>query len=344
MRSPTTSRRAWTVVAAAALAAVACEGGPDGAPDTRRALPEEGRGVQAVTPARYVTDVTFVPFSAGARRLHYSFRHLATSDRLTRDYGGWSLDGEAWRPLLLVRDTVPVPRAGWRVLPAAGLRVVAARGGALSALARQDSSGRVRLELGRTLAQWESPTGQTERFRLAALVSGDERRRGIAVERRAALALEAPSPRGLYGFLLVADSTGEGLVILRHGGTPPGRRPPEVDTTAVAYGWTAGGEQDWSDVRLETAGRADAQGDEAVPPPPEGWEIDIPAAGIRGRLTPGPLQQIRDAVGTRPDAEPGASGGGDAGRSVRFYGLSGTLRVHGETRPVRGIGVEAGKP
>lgn len=353
MRSRTPTRALGAAVAAAALVAAACGDGPDETGEGGRALPDDGPGVRAVTPARYVTDVSFVPFSADGRPLHYRFRNVTGSDRLDRDYGAWALEPGGWRPLLSVRDSVPVPRAGWRVLPTDDLRVIASRDGGLGGLTVRDTSGGTRLELGRTLARWESPTGQTERFRLATVGSGEDALPGLAVERRSALTLEMPPPRGLYGFLLVADSTGQGMVILRHGGSPPGRPPPDVDTTAVAYGWADEGEHDWNEVRLEPVG-GDAADDGAGSPPPA-WEIAVPAGGIRGRLEPGTLRDLGDgAPPTDGEDAPGAAAGpGDGGdgreeldrrRPVRLYSLSGTLSVHGVDRPVRGLGVESGEP
>lgn len=322
-------------LAAAAVAVAACGNGPEETGEAARTLPDDAEGVRAVTPARYVTDVTFVPFSADGRPLHYRFRNETASERIERDYGAWTLEADGWRPLLAVRDTLPVPRAGWRVLPADDLRVLASRGGGLGGLTVRDEPGGIHLELGRTLARWESPTGQTERFRLAAAGPDGEVREGLAVERRSARTLERPPSRGLYGFLLVADSTGQGLVILRHGGTPAGQRPPDVDTTAVAYGWTDEGERSWSEVRLQTV---DGGSDAGATSPPGGWEVAVPAGGVRSRLAPGDLRELADVRA--------AAGGDDDGgrRSVRLYALSGTLSVHGVERPVRGVGVEAGEP
>lgn len=331
----TASTPGIAAIAAAALAAAACGDAPEGTDRAERALPEDGADVRAVTPARYVTDVTFAPFSADGRPQHYRFRNETASERLERDYGGWALEADGWRTLLAVRDSLPVPRAGWRVLPADDLRVLASRAGGLDGLRVGGDTGGVRLDLGRTLARWESPTGQTERFRLAAAGRGDDVRGGLAVERRSARTLETPPPRGLYGFLLVADSTGQGLVVLRHGGTAPGRRPPDVDTTAVAYGWTEDGQRSWTEVRLEPVdgGSGDGAGS-----PPTAWEVAVPAGGIRGRLAPGALRELADA----PADERAAAD--DGRRRVRLYALSGTLSVHGVERPVRGVGVEAGEP
>lgn len=331
-------------LAGTAVAGLACgdaREGPDGADrPLRRRDPASG----PVTPARYGTDLTFVAFAPDGPRLHYRFRHVTSSDGLERDYGGWRL-GETgtWTRFLGVRDTLPVPRARWRVLPAPGLRVVAGPDGGLRTLAGSgDTTGPARLELGRTLARWESPTGQGERFRRSELVSDGRRVRGLAVERHTALATEASAPRGLDGFLLVADSTGRGMVILRHGGTPPGQTPPAVDTTAVAHGWTADGQRSWREVTLEREDGSDGDDARRRSPPQGGWRVSIPAAGIRGRLTPG---RVETSAGSTARRAAGDDGGLPPDlRDVRLYGLSGTLTVRGEARSVHGLGVEAGQP
>lgn len=341
MRSGSAARGLGTGIAALALAAAACGDGPEEQGRDARALSGDGARAGPVTPARYVTDVTFVPFADGGRPLHLRFGNVTGPGRLERRYEGWALEGDAWRPLLSVRDSLPVPRAGWRVLPAEGLRVVASRDGGLGGLTVRDSAAPLRLELGRTLARWESPTGQSERFRRAAVDAGGQSRDGLALERRSAVTLDTPPPRGLHGFLLVADAEGRGMAILRHGGTPAGRRPSAVDTSAVAHAWTDEGERSWSEVRLEAVARGTPEAGEAVSPP-AAWDVVIPPGGVRGRLTPGTPREL--------SAEPPGPGalpeGGDDGRrrAPRLYAVSGTLSVHGLERAVRGVGVEAGEP
>lgn len=323
-------------IAAATAVAAACGDAPERRNAGAEALPEDASGVKAVTPARYVTDVTFVPFAADAPSLHLRFGNVTGSDRLERSYAGWRLEGGAWRPALTLRDTLPAPRAGWRVLPAGGLRVIASDEGGLDGLVLRDSADETGLELGPTLARWQGPTGQAEQFRAATVTVGGARHDGLAVERRSAVPLEAPSRRGLDGFLLATDSAGRGIAVLRQGGTPPGQRPPAVDTSAVAYGWTEDGERSWSEVRLEALGRGGDAPTEGSPP--AAWWIAIPGGGIRGRLAPRLRRDLADLVGDALDVETDASG-----RPVRLYALSGTLSVHGEDRSVRGVGVEAGE-
>lgn len=338
MRTTGSRRTVALAIAAAVTASTGCGDAPERSGAGADALTEDAPRVQAVTPARYVTDVTFVPFRTDGPSLHLRFGNVTTSDRLERSYAGWRLEGDGWRPVLALRDTLPAPRAGWRVLPARELRVIASEDGGLDGLVLRDSATPTDLELGRTLARWEGPTGQGEQFRTATVTAGDARHDGLVVERLSAVPREAPARRGLYGFLLVTDSTGRGIAVLRQGGTPPGRRPPSVDTSAVAYGWTEDGERSWSEVRLEALGEEDDS--RAGGSPPRAWRIAVPAGGIRGRLEPRPP---RDLAGSGDEAV--ASVGTDAsGRPVRLYALSGTLSVHGEERPVRGVGVEAGQP
>lgn len=349
-----------TAAVAGLLLGVACGGEPS--PDTDGEVlrgPDATR--RSVTPARYLTDVTFVPFDTAAAAVHYRFRHFTSAEALERVYRAWRLQGDGWRPFLRVRDTLPVPRAGWRVLPAAGLGVVVGDGGELEILVRRDSAGGERLEMGRTLAEWSSPTGQRERLREALLRSGGSRLAGLAVERRRAQGRDVPPSRGLYGFLLLTDSAGDGMVIRRHGGTPPGREPPAVDTTAVAHGWMDGVSRSWPRVRLARDGGRGAPRDAS--PPAAGWTLEVPGAGIRGRLRPGAGMSLPALPA--PDGEGGAragraatsASGGDPGAAVpdsarapglrdavRVYAVSGTLRVLDRVRPLRGVGVETGRP
>jgi hypothetical protein len=303
-----------------------------------RATPGGEEGTRAVTPALYVTDLTFAPFRPSPRGLHYRFRHTTSAEQLARSYGGWRYSADRWEPRLEVRDSLPVPRAGWRVLPTGDLRIVVDDEGELRTLAQRDGGAPggdgtpaeagerpVRLDADRTLAEWSSPTGQRERMRLAFLDSAGSRVPGILVERRSARPLDTPPPRGMYGFWLVTDSAGNGLVLLRQAGTPAGRRPAAVDSTVTVHGWVAGEERMWRGAQVERLGPSDTTG--AVPvPPEEGWEVRMGDGDLEGRLRPGPLVRT------------------DASGEARVYALEGTLRIQGRPRRVGGIAVESGTP
>lgn len=321
--------------AALALLAVLAVAGCGNETATRedgRATPGRGETPAAVTPAQYVTDLTYVPFAPGARGLHYRFLHRTSADLLHRRYAGWSLGPGGWSPRLSLRDSLPVPRAGWRLLPTGDLRIVVDGDGELRALADRRRPGTtddgprpLRLEADRTLSEWSSPTGQRERMRLAFLDSAGRRLPGVLLERRSARPLDAPPARGMYGFWLVSDSAGNGLAVLRQGGTPTGRMPPPVDSTGTAHGWISGEGRSWRGVRIERLAPPDTTGGR-ITPPAEGWELRVPEANLRGRLRPGPLVRTGSAPGTR------------------IYALSGTLTVRGRTRQVGGIAVESGTP
>lgn len=335
------------LVALAVAGAAACSDAGDTSADGRTLPEPRGTAATSITPARYVTDMSFVPFGGAADGLHFRFRHRTSETHLRRAYGAWNLDADGWRRVLTVADSLPLPRAGWRVLPTDGLRVLVSENGDIEGLVLRDTAAGTRLAESAPVAEWSSPTGQPARLLRATLTRGGETRDGLLVERRTALPQDAPPPRGLYGFLLLTTEAGDGMVLLRQGGTPPGREPPAVDTTVVGHGWLGEEHRSWSRMRLE---ELPGERSEARASPPAGWSLSIPAASIRGRLRTGPLvetESLRRGVGTA--GEPAGDGdppsdGASSSDPVRLYAVSGTLRIRGRERPVSGIGVETGEP
>lgn len=297
-------------------------------PEEGEALPGPREEARTIRPARYATDLTFAPFDGGDPGLYYRFRQTTGPERLVREYRGWRLTPDGWRPLPAARDTLPVPRAGWRVLPARGIRVMVEEREEIAAVVFGDDGEEVRLQAGRVLDEWTGSTGQRERLRLARLRVGDREEPGLLVERRSALPLDA-TERGLSGLLLLTDARGDGLVIFRNEARVPGREPAAVDT-AVARGWRDGEARRWPEVLLrETAGgggsppsRPADGGEEALPAVPAGWRLEGAEDGLSGRI------RTRRTLGD----------------SVRIYVLTGELSFDGRSREVSGIGVESGRP
>jgi len=325
-----TTGAARTGLLALVLLWAACGGGEGGSrteePVGRPSVPTPS----TVTPARYVTDVTFVGFGPASPAAVLRFRHDVSSSELVRRYRAWVLGEEGWGMALSVEDSLPVPRAGWRILPGHGLRVVAADGGELGGLVLRDSSAAFGLRPGRVLDEWTSPTGQRSRLLLAtwetggepsgAQPAGAEPVTGLMFQRREARPLDMPPPRTLEESVLVTDEDGDGLLVLRDAGD---ENPDRSATTA--FTWIGGKGSRWS--------RVEATRDSAGAGPP-GWRIRIPDAGIEASLRSGPVAADDPVVADSTTADAG----------VRAYAVRGTLRLGGPARPARGVAIRARGP
>lgn len=308
------------LAAALTLAWAACSGGEPERRSGEAVRPPQTPAPAAVTPARYVTDLTFVGFGPSGPAAVFRFRHDVTASELARRYRVWVLRGSAWDTALVLEDSLPVPRAGWRVLPGRGLRVMAGDGGEIGGLVLRDSAATFGLQPGRVLDQWESPTGQRSRLTLASWASGAEPSPGLLFQRREARPLELPPPATMEESLVVTDAAGNGLLVLRDAGD----EDPDRSAT-IAYTWIGGNGARWSDV-VTTRDSAGAG--------PPGWRVRVPDAGVEATLRSGPLAADDPAVADSTTVDAG----------VRVYALRGTLRVHGNGRPARGIAVRARGP
>lgn len=277
------------------LAAAGC-GEPASTDGERRPVPEpEAEATTTVTPARFRTEVAFVPHGDGPSA-YLSLEQVARPGSLARRYRGWLDDGSGFRALLSVTDTLPVPRAAWRPLPAEGLRVVAAGDGRFRTLVWEVPSGILRLTVDSTLVDWTGRTGQPERLAAARVLRGEDTVPGLLVERRLAHPLDAPGPEPDAGLLLVAGPGPAGAVALLRT-----RTGDSLPTAVAAHGLVRGSARSWSAVRV------------ARPPDdPAGWELRLGEAG--------PVLRIARPAG--PDTVPAA--------------VSGALRLDGTELPVSG--------
>lgn len=293
------------LLAATLIGAAAC--GEEPAPeDTRRQIrePEDEAG-SSVAPARYRSEVAFVSFEAGGPSVYLRLEQTARFERLERSYRAWTIEDGGPRVLLSVVDTLPVPRAGWRVLPAAGLRVVAGEDGRIRTLTLGDAAPALRLSVDSTLAEWSGATGQRERLAAGRAVRGGDTVPGIVLQRRQARPLEEAGRGGDAGFLLVAGAPDVGAAVLLSAGG-------ESDTTAAVHGLYGGSVRSWSGARLERSG-------DGRPP---AWEVRVGDGGFVLDL-PAPVPDT-----TAGDAVPAA--------------VEGTLRLEGGSRSVAGLIVVGG--
>ena len=218
-----------------------------------------------IAPARYLTHIVFAGIDGTA--FFGSFMQDAQPDRLEREYRVWLGDDAGWTALLAVNDTLPIPRAAWRILPAGAMTVRVGDARQVVGLAFRTPGGRFALHAGEEVAVWTGPTGQRESVGVAAIETGDRQAGGVLYFRRAARALRYPSQAGDIRAFVLTDSVGNGLLI----------EQSEADGTAVARTWLHGAAAAWDAVAL-------APDTTAAGLRSPRWTFDIPGAGLRGTI------------------------------------------------------------
>ena len=251
--------------AGAVLVLLACTGPPpDGTAEARGET--VGEPLTPAVDARYLTHLLFAADDGTA--FIGSFDQTAEGEDLRLDYDVRLADGDAWRSLVLTRDTVPVARAAWRLLPTPAMAVRVGDAGQIVSLrfSESEDAGSVRLVAGEEVSVWTGPTGQRESLGIAALQTSDGAVPGILFFRRAARALSIPVATTDGQTFVFADSLGNGLVV--HAGT--------IGQPAVAHTWLHGVEVAWGDVTLEPPDPGGAGGSAAA------WRFEISGTTVRG--------------------------------------------------------------
>ncbi len=247
----------------------ACAGPP---PDGTAEVGGEtvGETLTAAVDARYLTHLLFAADDGTA--FIGSFDQTAEGEDLRLDYDVRLSDGDAWRSLVLTRDTVSAARAAWRLLPTPTMAVRVGDAGQVVSLrfSEGEDADSVRLVAGEEVSVWTGPTGQRESLGIAALQTSGGVVPGILFFRRAARALNIPVASTDGQTFVFADSLGNGLVV--HAGTM--RQP------AVAHTWLHGVEAAWGDVTLEPPDPGRAGGSAA------GWRFEISGTTVRGSFRP----------------------------------------------------------
>ena len=283
------------LVLCAACAETPPESGSDPRPDTL------GEPDSDVAPARYLSHYLFAGIDGSG--LFASFDQTTDEGTLTRVYDAWWSGPEGWTELIRVRDTLPIPRAAWRILPAPGMAVQVGDGREVVGLAFASAAGGVDLHATGEVAVWTGPTGQRESVGPAGLEARGETAGGILFFRRAARALQFPGSSGASRGFLLADSVGNALLI----------ETDEEDGTTVARTWLHGSVEQWSVVSLE----ADPTPANA---PARRWRFEIPDAALSGTIraiaspAAGPVPAFRVECDLVADGE-----------LFRFAGLSAPL-------------------
>lgn len=263
--------------------------------------------------AFYLTELTFVSFRRVPRIVHLRLENRVARDQLQLAYRGWGTEGGVWTELVSVRDSLPVPRAAWRVVPAGPLRVRVDEGATLSTLRLDLPDGVLRIDSALEIAAWTSSTGQVESLAMGQVQDSAGTEPGLLVARQRARPASEPPLAAVAQSFLVTDTLGNGLLLMRD--------RLEPDAPATAWTWLEGLDSEWIDAAVLTL---------TTPAGSSGrWSLELPDAGIFAEL-----QGAGGGVEQFPPEGPG----------FRLYRVEGALVMGAERRPVAGVVVEERGP
>lgn len=328
---------ARVAVVALGFGSVAC-GEPPPIPATSEAPELTAASAGAPTAARYLTTYAFTS-AGGDAALYSTFRNDTGGSRLLRHYAAWLCREGSWRRVLSVQDTLPVPRAGWRLLPTDELGVFVGDGSQVVGLRFRGGEDDIHLRVGEEIAAWTGATGQVQALYLAGLETREDLSAGFVFFHRAARSLDSPSALTADRVFLLADTLGNALLI---------EASVQPEEPAVARTWLHGTPGSWSDVTLvptysDSRESATGEGSEAAPAPgarevaapadsaraPTGWLFVIPQADLSGELR------------ITPEEDMPGTGAPLARRAIR---ISGELIADGESFRFQGLTVELPLP
>lgn len=306
------ARRHRGIAALTLLALAGCRE-PEREPPEPAASRPEASVAGGAPDASYLTTLTFVSFRRAPRIVHLRLENQVVPGLLRVAYRGWGTEDGGWTGLLSVRDSLPVPRAAWRIVPAGPLRVRVDEGATLSTLRLDLPGGLLRMDSALEIAAWTSATGQVESLGMAQLQDSTGAEAGLVVSRQRARLASELAPEAVAQSFLVTDTLGNGLLLMRD--------RLEPDAPATAWTWLDGLDSEWIDaVVLTLTTPAGASGR---------WSLELPGAGIFAEL---------EGAGT------GVEELTDGERGVRLYRVGGALVMGTERRPIAGVVIEERGP
>ena len=287
---------------------VACGESEEPEPSTEPVAPSGRSQDEPVPGALYHTEFTFVGREEEPSLLHLRFDNRTDSASIFLRYRGW-FGGEEWRGILDHADSLPVPRAAWRVLPSGPVRILAGDGGEPASVILGLPEGSLRLDSRGAVGSWNSRTGQRESLRLAELLDESGAEAGLLLARQSARHVDDPAADGPGQYFLVSDTAGNGLLIMRDRTSP--------DAPVTTWTWFDDTETEWSDALILTlAAPVDAPGR---------WSFELPEAGLLAELR-GVGPGVTDTAGDGPGFE--------------AFRVEAALVLDGQSWTMRGIGVQ----
>lgn len=314
IRSTAVPRSGRALLLASALVAAGC--GAEGEPDaTGRRARGDTTAASAPPVAVYHTGLTFVGFGADPTLVHLRFENRTGPGLLRMEYRGWTAGTDTWSPILGVVDSIPVPRAAWRILPAGPMRLGVEDGGEVASLRiRLDAGGALRIDGLEEVSAWSGVTGRRESLRSADLQVAGRVESGWLLQRQRARFRDEPMADRLMQTFALADTLGNGLLLLRD-------RVIGDEAPATAWAWVEGVRLDWSDaVLLALPAAAGATGS---------WSFEIRDVGVFGEIRGG--EPVLDAL---PAEGPG----------FRLFPVRASLVVGEDRLSLRGVAIEERGP
>jgi hypothetical protein len=285
-----------------------CGGGEEPEPEPTPAPPEPKLSADPLPGALYHTELTFVGSGEVPSVLHLRFDNRTDSASIHLRYRGW-FGGREWSQILELADSLPVPRAAWRILPSGPVRVMAGEGGDPSSVLVALPEGRLRLDSRGAVATWNSSAGQRESLRLAELLDRSGAETGLLLARQSARRLDEAPSEGREQLFLVTDTTGAGILIMRESTAP--------DAPVTAWTWFEDSETAWDDGLLLALA--------AAPGSPGRWSFELPEAGLLGEIR-GNEPLLAERSGDLPGFE--------------IFRVEAALVLDGQSWTMRGVGLQ----
>lgn len=284
-----------------------------GSPADRAEEAPAGSAVTVADSARfrasYLTSLTFVGFEYPPSLVHVRYENRSDGDQLNLSYEGWLAGPGEWRNLLAVRDTIPVPRAAWRVIPAGDSRLRVGEGAQIESISLPLDSAGLRLDALDAISAWSSSTGQRETLGSAELTTGSGAEAGLLLQQRRARVLDEARAEGVSQTFVFTDSIGNGFIILD--------RRSQPDVPASVWAWINGERIEWSDALMLPLSSSEGT--------PGRWSLEV---------------RERDMAVEIEGHDPYMTAESASGSAYQLYPVRATLSLGDERLTMAGIRVE----
>lgn len=250
----------------------------------------------------------------------WSFQAHTRPGSVERAARGWLAREGSWDPFYRETWESAPSRAPWRILPRGGLRLVVGEEDALDLLIYDRGPRFLEVDLGAVLSDWSGQRGETFRIRQASLLFSDRESPGVFLDMARAWRAEDVPP-GDWAFVTSGDSI---QLVLEQ---PEEREGPAAagQDDAPFRAWARMGNREIQWPAVQVSWRETRAFERARRVVPVAWSVSSGDGELEGRL----------AVET-PYLEAGR-GDGPLLPVDAVYEVTGSIRIQGRPRPVRGL-------